>query len=175
LECAFAARPSGSLLHLDDLVRDEPVREPVHPLGRFHARRAAQADHRAVLLVEPVLEVLDVVLALDLEVPLVRVGHALGRQPLDVPVDVDVQRHSFLLVQCAALACWHVTVGFQSANTPLGFSFSTHTCSAHSPNVKLCFISWPNSVGAAWSWGRMSNGMTYSTPTSSSEPFARGS
>ena len=86
----------------------------MHPLGRLHARRAAQTDHGALLFVEPVLDVLDLVLALDLDVLLVRLGDGLGRQSLDVPVDVDVEGPNLLrlvlVVQwatCAALR-WRI-------------------------------------------------------------------
>src|SRR5919107_1051190 len=83
-----------AFLDLGYLVGDQAVGLAVHGLGRLLVRGLCQAEDLARLFVEPVPEVLDPVLVLDLLVLPVGVGDRLGGQAFDVPVVINEQRHS---------------------------------------------------------------------------------
>src|SRR5215208_8383105 len=76
----------GSLLHLDYLLRYEPVSLPVDRLRRFFVWGFGKAEDLARLLVVPVPMILDPVFVLDFEVLLVGLGHRLCGQPFHAPV-----------------------------------------------------------------------------------------
>src|SRR5215467_1332862 len=85
--------PLGAFLHLDDLVGHCPVGLAVHRGRRFLAGGVDQAEDLACALVVPVPDVVDAVLALYLEVLLVRAGCHLRRQSVDLVVHVEIERH----------------------------------------------------------------------------------
>src|SRR5689334_16140812 len=83
---------SGALLDRVERVRLEAVRLAMDPRCRLGIRRVDEAEHLAVLLVDPVVLVVDAVLPLDLEVLLVGPGHVSSLHTGDV-VDVHVRGH----------------------------------------------------------------------------------
>src|SRR6266513_4849048 len=60
----------------------------------------------------------------------------------------SVEARQWVMVD-TAVACSQLTVGFQSANMPLGLSFHTHAWSPHSWKVSFCLNLWPKSSGGA--------------------------
>src|SRR5207247_632319 len=84
--------------YLDDLVRQESVRLPVHLLSGLSRRRIDETVHAAGVFVEPVLQVLDTVLLLHGKV------HRVG------PVTASAVRPSTLLV--GVHESWHLTPPF---------------------------------------------------------------
>ena len=69
----------AAFLDLNNLVGDEPMRLAVYPFGRFLVGRFDQAEHRAVVFVEPVFEVLHPILLLDLKIRGMSSGNGFGR------------------------------------------------------------------------------------------------
>jgi hypothetical protein len=82
-----------ALLHLGYLVGQQTVRLAVHGLCGLLVRGLRQAEDLAGVFVEPILEVPDPLLALDLLVLPVGVGYRLGGESLDVLVVVHEHRH----------------------------------------------------------------------------------
>src|SRR5439155_2422357 len=71
------------------------MRLPVHADRRLLAGSLDETKHFARLVVEPVVQVLHVVLVLRGEVSLVRAGDAVPGQPGNVLVDVEGEWHGF--------------------------------------------------------------------------------
>src|SRR6185295_6215040 len=88
----------AALLDLVERVRLEPVRLAVDARRGLAVGRIDETEDLAVLLVDPVLLVVDAVVALDLDVGLVGARDGLGRDTGDV-VHVHVRRHRDLLLQ----------------------------------------------------------------------------
>src|SRR4051794_2420976 len=87
-----------------DLVGHQAVRLAVHGIRSLGVGRADEAVDGAGLLIDPVLLVVDAVLALHLQVGLVGLRDVDGLDPtLDV-VDVHVERHDVLLRNIPVLA-----------------------------------------------------------------------
>src|SRR5213080_373588 len=87
------------------------MRLPVHADRRLLAGSLDETKHFARLVVEPVVQVLHVVLVLRGEVSLVRAGDAVPGQPGNVLVDVEEEWHGFglpLLRQTRAPS-WHAS------------------------------------------------------------------
>src|SRR5262249_50787324 len=82
-----------SFLHLNHVIGDKAVRFAVDGDRGFSAGGLDQAEDLAGLLVEPVAHILDAMLFLDLQVGLMRLGDSLGRQPVDMVVNIHEQRH----------------------------------------------------------------------------------
>src|SRR3712207_2666796 len=81
----------AALGHLDDLVRDEPVRLPMDRGGSFLARGLNQAEDLAGVLVIPVLQVAHAVGPLHLEIPRVRSLDRHGGQAVNLVMHVHVE------------------------------------------------------------------------------------
>ncbi|VXB70832.1 hypothetical protein AERO9AM_20707 [Aeromicrobium sp. 9AM] len=84
-----------TFLDRDELVGEQPVRLTVHALGGCGVRSLDEAEHLARVLVEPVLLVVDAVLALDLEVLGMGTGDGVCGEAFDLVVDVHEQSHEF--------------------------------------------------------------------------------
>ena len=82
-----------ALLDFHDLVGDQTVRFLVHGRRRLGVSCFDETVDRAVLFVEPVLLVVDALLALRREVCLVGIGDSLGGESFDGVVRVHEQRH----------------------------------------------------------------------------------
>src|SRR5439155_1238407 len=83
-----------SLLHLDQLVRHQAMGLAMHRAGGFLARRLNQAEGLPGALVEPIVEVLDSELLLNLQVLLMSAFDRLRGQAIDLVMDIHVKRHS---------------------------------------------------------------------------------
>ena len=79
-------------LHLDDAGGEEPVRLAVHVLDGLGVGPLGQAEHRPVVLVEPVREVADAVLVLHADVGGVR-GRDVLRAGAGYLVTIEEERH----------------------------------------------------------------------------------
>ncbi len=83
----------------NDLVRDEPMGLPMHGGCRLWIRSINQAKDFACVFVEPVFEVLDAVIPLNLKVLDMCICDSSRGQPVDVSVNIHIKRHlSFLPV-----------------------------------------------------------------------------
>jgi hypothetical protein len=76
---ADLARLSGVFGHLEDLVRNEPVRFTVHTRGGVSIRGFNEAEDPPTVLVNPIALVLHAVLALLRKVSFVRLRDLVGR------------------------------------------------------------------------------------------------
>src|SRR5215203_6677146 len=82
-----------SFLDLGYLIRSEAMGLLVDGVRGFRVRCLHQAEDLALLLVEPVLDVVHPMLFLGFEVLCVSVGHSLRGQPFHVLVVVHIQGH----------------------------------------------------------------------------------
>src|SRR5262245_64270274 len=95
-----------ALFHLDDLVGHRAVGLAVHCRRGFLAGSMAETENLARPLVVPVPDITDAVLALHGEILLVSLGRHLGREAIDLVVNVKEERHggrSFLATCSSAL------------------------------------------------------------------------
>src|SRR5438094_246789 len=88
-----ARRRLRPFLHFDDLVRDQPVRLAVDRCRGLLAGCLDETEHLAGPLVEPVAQIVDTVLVLDLEILLVRVTQRLSLQAVDLMVHIEIEWH----------------------------------------------------------------------------------
>src|SRR5256714_8660374 len=106
----YGLRPPGirsaTFLDLEDLVGHQPVRLAVHGRGRFRRGRVDEAEDPALLLVDPVPQVADVVFPLLLQVGLVCLGDVVHLDAVGDVVYVHVQGHTVSLVVVGAPTVW---------------------------------------------------------------------
>jgi hypothetical protein len=89
-----------ALLDFDDLICDAPVGLTVYGLSRFFARSSAQTKDRALGFVEPVMQKLHPVLALNRKVLLVALCGPCGRQSFHTSVNVHIKWHLAIFLSC---------------------------------------------------------------------------
>jgi hypothetical protein len=82
-----------ALHDLYDFICDAAVGLTVYGLSRFFARRSAQTKYRALCFVEPVMQVLHPMLALNRKVLLVALCSPCGSQSFHTSVNVHIKWH----------------------------------------------------------------------------------
>jgi AraC-like DNA-binding protein len=90
--------PQGAFCHGKNLVCHQPVRNAVDGGRGFGVRGIDQAEDLSVRLVNPIAEVVDVVLVLIVQVGLVRVGRVVQSNGSVQRVHIHKQRHRRLLL-----------------------------------------------------------------------------
>src|SRR5438874_13444652 len=90
--------PLGAFLDLNDLSCQQTMSFAVYRFSGFFARSLAQAKHCAAAFIEPVLQVIDPVLLLNVEVSRVRTCDRFPCQPFNLTVNVHVKCHDVHLL-----------------------------------------------------------------------------
>src|ERR1700757_1798589 len=102
-----------ALIDFYDLVCDAAVGLTVYGLSRFFARSSAQTKYRAFCFVEPVMQILHPMLALNRKVLLVAICSPCSRQSFHTSVNVHIKWHlcyiPFLLMSCFRLRVGQTT------------------------------------------------------------------
>src|SRR6267142_3276479 len=83
----------GPFLHLDELIRHQPMGLTMHCIGGFLVGRLDQTERPAGARIEPVLVVRHSVLFLNLHILLVSTLDRFCRQAIDFVMNVHVERH----------------------------------------------------------------------------------
>ena len=84
---------SAAFLNLDELIRHQPMGFAVHRVGCFLVRSLNQTERLTGPLIEPVLVIRHPVLFLHLHVLLVCTFDRFRRQPIDLVMNIHVERH----------------------------------------------------------------------------------
>src|SRR5258705_5303557 len=128
-----------TLLDFEHRISDQAVRLAMHRRRRVRGRCIDKAEDLALPFVNPVAQVVHVVLALGLEIRHVRLSHIIGRYSAFDGVDIHVERHCSSCV-AATSSCGDgrsAALSQGSGKTPI---FAPETTYFSAPAFCACFL-----------------------------------